>query len=231
MKKLLNFLQSNQAVLIGAILALTTQLWHSVRAFVLLDVGGADNKWNYLFGILFSISTSFAILLFTVRGRKGWAYFFLAVEVFINLIHYSVLDMPPGPILFATIFMCLIVPVTISIYSSEIDVNEKKIPIAELNEKWQHQVKDGVMSNFTIAHNGPEAGKVKPQIDAKGQKLLQEINDTAKCDIMDDKNNVIPESKKAQLRELWRQRNDMPEEILKAKVRNILKEKDKPLFQ
>lgn len=203
MKKLLRFLQSNQAVLLACIMSLTTQLWHSVKAFVMLDVGGSDNMWNYLFGIMFSISTSFAILLFTVRGRQYWAYFFLVVEVFINVIHYNVMSMNTGSLLIATVFMCIIVPVTISIYSAEIDVNQEAKEIKEEKEAAE-----------------------KKEFD-----FIEEINELIGFDITDpkDKSGSLSVGSKNKLRELWRKREAMTPIEIKYQMKSILKEGN-PLF-
>lgn len=210
MKKLLGFLQSNMAVLLAAIASLSTQLWHSVRAFVHLDVGGSDNYWNYLFGIMFSLSTSFAILVFTVRGRKNLAYFFLVVEVFINVIHYGVIGMDLGPIMISTVFMCLIVPITISVYSSEIDVNEME-----------------------------EAKPIHPPgaIDKKlsDEDFIESVNSIVGFDITNskDKSGDIDPSTRGELRALWKQRKDMNATELLSKIDSILKSKpeDRPLFK
>ncbi len=211
MKKFLQFLQSNQAVLIAAIMSLATQLWHSVKAFVMLDVGGVDNKWNYLFGILFSVSTSFAILLFTVRGRKNWAYFFLVVEVFINVIHYGVMGMESNATLYATVFMCIIVPVTISIYSAEIDVNEAIEPVIAKSEAEQI---------------------IGTDIGLNDQQFISEINSLIGFDITNsnDSSGKVSLEKRKELRALWKQRQTMRVADLKASIRDIL-QPGNPLFK
>lgn len=123
MDKFLNFLQDKKAVAFACIMSLITQLWHSIQAFVHLEIKGTNEVLAYIFGIFFAVSTSFAILIFTIRGSRKLAYFFLAVEVFVNIIHYGVMGMIDPMILFPTIFMCLIVPVTISVYSAAINDN------------------------------------------------------------------------------------------------------------
>jgi hypothetical protein len=207
MKKFLSYLQSNEAVLLAAMMSLATQLWHSVKAFVTLDIGGAENYWNYLFGILFSLSTSFAILLFTIRGRKHWAYFFLAVEVFINIIHYNVMGMESGPILFSTIFMCIIVPVTISIYSAEVDTSVVTV--------------ENVTTTKVMTTEGME-----------DKEFIQEINELIGFDITNpnDSSGKIDEQSKNQLRKLWKERKKMSKLDLKFQMRNILKNGE-PLFK
>ncbi len=223
MERLLKLLQSNQAILLAAVMSLSTQLWHSVRAFVMLDVGGADNLWNYLFGILFSTSTSLAILIFTVRGRKDLAYFFLVVEVFINIIHYSIMRMDVGPLLVSTLFMCIIVPVTIAIYSSEIDVNEKPFVAQVIKE-------DDLRANVLSIDKLPSVEH--PTILNKSN-FISEINTMIGFDITkpSDECESISEEKKSDLRNLWRQRNGMLDHEMKSKIRSILEEEASPLFK
>jgi len=142
MNALLNFLNDNKAILIATMLSLITQLWHSVEAFANLSVG--QNVYlNYTLGIFFAISTSFAILVFTIRGRMKIAYFYLAVEVFINVMYYRLNDYEGYYSLISLLFLCLIVPVTISIYSKEINTDKpyeneplrlKEMMIADLND-------------------------------------------------------------------------------------------------
>lgn len=184
MERLLKFLQSNQAVLFAAIMSLTTQLWHSVKAFVMLDVGGTLNYWNYLFGVMFSVSTSFAILLFTVRGRKNWAYFFLVVEVFINIIHYGVMGMEANSILYATVFMCVIVPVTIGIYSAEINVHEYDIPeaIGVENQEFINQV--NTIIGFDITNPTDTSGRLKNDTRDHLRKLWKERKVITKSELL-----------------------------------------------
>jgi hypothetical protein len=207
MKGFIKFLQSNQAVLLAAIMSLTTQLWHSVKAFVMLDVGGPDNKWNYLFGIMFSISTSFAILLFTVRGRKNLAYFFLVVEVFINVIHYGVMDgMENNAVLYSTLFMCIIVPVTIAVYAAEIkdeDVIEQPV------------------SRNVMTTEGME-----------DREFIEEVNNLIGFDITNpnDSSGKVEEDVKKELRKLWKQRKSMSKLDLKFQMKQILKDGN-PLFK
>ena len=215
MNKFLKFLQTNPAVLLATVMSLTPQLWHSVRAFVQLDVGGDSNIWNYFFGILFSVSTSFAILLFTVRGRKKTAYFFLAVEVFINVIHYALMDMNSGPLLYSTLFMCLIVPVTIAVYSSEIDIDEV------------NDVAFESLPNVNIQ-------AVPSTVRMDGKTFIKEVNDLVGFDITNpkDKSGNVKETSRVALRELWKQKNTLPEEIMKSKIQSILKDdKESPLFK
>lgn len=203
MNKLLKFLQSNQAVLAAATMSLSTQLWHSVNAFVHLDKGGADNYWNYLFGILFSVSTSFAILLFTVRGRKNLAYFFLVVEVFINVIHYNLLSMEMSTAFFATLFMCLIVPVTISVYSSEIDptVAEEKIspPVTNISQ-----------NNINIVPDN--------------SGVLAEINKAVGFNVSDpnDYSGNLPPYEKQRLKDLWKANGATNPQLVKDEVNKLL---------
>lgn len=214
MNKFLKFLQGNTAVLLGAIAALSTQLWHSVSAFVALEVGGSQHYLNYFFGILFAFSTSFAILLFTVRGRRGLAYFSLAVEVFVNLIHYSVLDMPVGALLFSTLFMCAIVPVFIAVYSSEI------VPERD----------DVVESQSTVpAHAVPALQQTEKMTD---REFLDEVNRIAGFDITnrEDKSGGLPEEKREELRKLWRQRGQMSKDQLLSNINSVLRTRGNPLF-
>lgn len=186
--KFLQFLQSKQAVVLASIMSLCTQLWHSVQAFIHLEVKGANTWLTYIFAVLFSVSTSFAILLFTVRGRKQWAYFFLGVEVFINVIHYGVIGMSGISILLPTLFMCIIVPVTISVYSSEIDTSVEEVKVDEPEDPGKvflKQVNDKIGFDIT-----------NPK----------------------DKSGDMSEEKKAELRKLWKRRdsisrNDMTKEI------------------
>jgi hypothetical protein len=212
MNQLLKFLRSNQAVLAATIMSLSTQIWHSVTAFVALDKGGADNYWNYLFGILFSVSTSFAILLFTVRGRRNLAYFFLAVEVFINIIHYSVLDMGVSTILFSTIFMCLIVPVTISVYSAEIDpiLEEEKI----------------IPTNIDISQNNSHIAPVN------NRATLEELNKLVGFDVsnQDDYTGDMDPFKKQKMKDIWKELGATQPEVAKREINKLFKHTGKMLF-
>lgn len=198
----------------GAIAALSTQLWHSVSAFVALEVGGGTIL-NHFFGVLFALSTSFAILLFTVRGRKSLAYFSLCVEVFVNLIHYSVLDMPVSPILFSTLFMCLIVPVFIAVYSSEIE------PITAR----EHLTPEPVSEPLDIP--------VQEQLKLSDSEFISEVNKIVGFDITNknDKGGSLSEESREELRKLWRQRSQMSRDQLLSNINSLLRATGKPLFQ
>lgn len=212
MERFLKFLQSNQAVMMAAILSLVSQLWHSVKAFVNLEVNGDQNVWNYLLGIFFAVSTSFAILMFTVRGRRNLAYFFLAVEVFINVIHYQVMGMNGTALLIATIFMCIIVPVTISVYSAEVDLDEvdrlKKEPEELAN---------------------PEATKVDMLSDGQ---FIDEVNKLVGFDITDtnDKSGRLSDNARKELRLLWKERKRLAKSELLSRMRTIIDDSNRPLF-
>lgn len=215
MNKFLGFLKSNLAVLLATIMSLTPQLWHSINAFVHLDQGGADNVWNYVFGVLFSLSTSFAILLFTVRGRRNVAYFFLAVEVFINIIHYGLLGMSFGMLFFSTLFMCLIVPITIAAYSAEIDTEEKSLPPTV-----DPPVTNSVPEAFSVAHKSLPFDP------------LEEINKLAGFDVSDpnDYSGNLPAYQKQKLKDLWKANKDNPTAALNEVRRILGKDTNKLLF-
>lgn len=216
MNKFLTFLKSNRAVLLAAIASLVTQLWHSVNAFVKLEVDGQNSSWNYLFGVLFAVSTSFAILLFTVRGRTSLAYFFLAVEVFVNVIHYNLMSMPWGSLFASTAFMCIIVPITIAVYSSEIDP-EETVPMAPQEEP-----------------------KEKPEIDnpfslgaIDDEEFIKEVNTLVGFDVTKNSQSAdaIDENKRKQLRDLWHKRKEMDADQVRSKIKAIIKGSNNPLFR
>lgn len=123
MQNLIKFLRSNEAVLLALIFALLTQLSHSIIAYASLAKEKA--LWfNYLFGVMFSLALSLSILLFTLRGRKRLAVFYLLVEMFINIIYYRLYELENTYVLFSTIFLALIIPVTIFSYSHEVFTDE-----------------------------------------------------------------------------------------------------------
>lgn len=219
-------------------MSLATQLWHSVTAFVKLDVGGEGNKWNYLFGILFSLSTSFAILLFTVRGKKGIAYFFLAVEVFINVIHYSVIGMEAGPLLWSTMFMCAIVPITIAVYSDAVNEVPDDTDHLLSTENNSERLSEGLQEASRVKeilvdqsmYNGEPNIQIGSKLDSK--QFLDEVNGLIGFDITnpDDKSGDISEEKKSELRKLWRKRKEMSSDKLKAEIHSVLRKTGQPLF-
>jgi hypothetical protein len=231
MDKLLKYLKSNKAVLLAAIMSLSTQLWHSVKAFVTLEPGDKF-WWVYLFGILFAVSTSYAILLFTVRRKVRKAYFFLGVEVFINVISYSVLDMPLGPVLFSTLFMCIIVPITISAYSSEIDLDEQDepsdahLPAIEVSQLADSPKQTRKEPKIKVVDKPP----LKKKFD--DDSFIKAVNEMLGFDITNpkDKTGEVPESTKLELRKLWRQRKDKDAEAIKAEMKSILNQNGKALF-
>jgi hypothetical protein len=165
---------------------------------VSLDKGGAENYWNYLFGIFFSISTSFAILMFTVRGKKKVAYFFLAVEVFINTIHYKLWEMDTSnPAFWSTMFMCLIIPVNIAMYSEESTSEPKKAAPA-----------DPIPTPVPRPAPGPDpvpAPAPAPEPMPDRQAILSQINKDVGfnvSDVMDFSGNLEP-YKKQKVKDIW----------------------------
>src|SRR5690606_25864560 len=236
MKKFLAFLQSNRAVLLAAITSLATQLWHSVNAFVKLEVDGHPDYWNYVFGVLFAVSTSFAILLFTVRGRARLAYFFLAVEVFINVIHYDLMNLPLGPIMASTAFMCFIVPVTIAVYSREINTEETTLIEDKTFGPTVHSQRDPKIEPYTmsLSHNdsydpfGPDDHHV-----IGDEEFIKEVNALAGFDVTKNSQSAdaIDEDKRKQLRELWQKRKEMGADQVRSKIKAIVKGSNNPLFR
>jgi hypothetical protein len=69
---------------------------------------------------MFSLALSLSILVFTIRGRRKLAIFYLLVEMFINIIYYRLYELENTYVLMSTIFLALIIPVTIFSYSHEI---------------------------------------------------------------------------------------------------------------
>lgn len=229
MNKLLKFLMSNTAVMLGAIASLLTQSNHSVNAFVHLEAGGSNIYLNYFFGVLFALSTSLSILIFTVRGRKNLAYFSLAVEVFVNVIHYGVIGMDLGPILFSTIFMCLIVPVYIAMYSGEVVIETVSVPFQQVTDF-------GDMSSFTTTSNVPkdepyqyvdlrqEEAKQPSPILGKSE-LLHAVNSIIGFDV-NDRSSIgdgkLKESHRDDIRSLWYKRNTMTQDQLFSNIKSIM---------
>jgi hypothetical protein len=217
------FLETKEALLLGLILSLVTQLWHSVTAFVELERSGPEIL-KYLFGVAFAFSNSFAILMFTLRGSKI-ALFFLTVEIFINIMHYKIMDIRDDPsLLISTVFMSIIVPVTISQYSKaarkvkeEIqdakETAEKEVPEAPPKLSVKVPVKPSVIDTFDR------------------EALLKQINDRVGFDITnktETSENLSQEKVKA-LRSIWRKRNTLSKKDILDQIDGILKESE-PLF-
>lgn len=237
MNKFLTFLKSNRAVVLAAIASLVTQLWHSVNAFVKLEVDGHPDYWNYVFGVLFAVSTSFAILLFTVRGRARLAYFFLAVEVFINVIHYDIMNLPLGPIMASTAFMCFIVPVTIAVYSREINTEEAtliedKTFSPTISSQWDPKIEPYTMS---LSHNDlyDPFGSDDHNVIIGDEEFIKEVNTLAGFDVTKNSQSAdaIDEDKRKQLRELWHKRKEMDADQVRSKIKAIIKGSNNPLFR
>lgn len=234
MKKLLTFLQSNTAVLFGAVAALLTQFWHSMNAFVSLEIGGATWQ-NYCFGALFAFSTNFAILLFTVRGRKALAYFSLAVEVFVNIIHYNLIGMDTGAIFFSTAFMCLIVPVFITMYSGEIVVEEEVKPSPAIDfglmdlEGAKSYITEERIKQYPLTPD--EVFEVEPTKPAPLKSDSEFVHDIINLVGFDPRNrddvgnNQLTPSKRDDIRSLWFKRNSMTRDQLISNMTSIINQK------
>jgi hypothetical protein len=139
MKKIEVFFRSREVVLLALILGLITQLSHSIAAYVIL--AKEDVLWlNITTGILFSLALSFGIIIFTLRGRKNLAYFYLTVEVFINIIYYRLYEIQSPYILGSTIFLSLILPITIASYSHEIAKENGFIEGEKLDKKEEYEL-------------------------------------------------------------------------------------------
>lgn len=142
---LIKFFESKEAILLALLFALATQISHSIIAYSTIDTIILNNGklnyieisyWSYFFGMLFSIAISVAILIFTLRNNKLMAYFFVLVEIFINII-YSRLDNQYNQWLFYSIlFLACIIPIIIAAYSHQVDKDKNKnISIINLNKE------------------------------------------------------------------------------------------------
>lgn len=142
---LIKFFESKEAILLALLFALATQISHSIIAYSIIDTIILNNGklnyieisyWSYFFGMLFSIAISVAILIFTLRNNKLMAYFFVLVEIFINII-YSRLDNQYNQWLFYSIlFLACIIPIIIAAYSHQVDKDKNKnISIINLNKE------------------------------------------------------------------------------------------------
>lgn len=158
LKPLIKFFESKESILFALLFALVTQISHSVIAYAFVDSfilnGGkitADDGsridpsiFSYIIGVLFSISISTAILIFTVRKNKLMAYFFVLVEIFINVM-YSRLDNNYSFWIFTSIlFLSIIIPITIAAYSHQTEKEEAKEE-KELNYK---ELDDYIKTSF-----------------------------------------------------------------------------------
>ena len=136
LKLLIEFFKSKEAVLLALIFALLTQLSHSVIAYALIDAkilkNDTPNILSYIFGILFSLAVSTAIIIFTLRNRKYIAYFFLIVEIFVNLIYSQLQSNYDLYTLISILFLAIIIPVTITAYSHETETEDNKSTIEEM---------------------------------------------------------------------------------------------------
>lgn len=148
LKKIISFVKSKEMVFIALLFALITQLKHSIVAYAYIDslIFNPELKpieikptfLGYLEGFIFSLSVSVAIMIFTFRGRKNIAYFFLAVEIFVNGIYSRLFQDYNLYILSSIIFLGIIIPVTITAYAHE---NEHDIEENEFSEKQNLQDK------------------------------------------------------------------------------------------
>jgi hypothetical protein len=226
---LVEFLETREAILLGLILSLSTQLWHSVTAFVELEKNGPE-LLKYAFGLAFAFSNSFAILMFTLRGSKI-AYFFLAVEIFINIIHYKVMDLDFRENLsfyISTLFMSIIVPVTISQYSRA----SRKV-VAE-NQESPAAVKKEVPVPVQDTPKLPFRVPVKPNVieTFDMDSLLKEINKRIGFDITNKKETSenLSEEKVKALRAVWKKHKSLSKDEILDKIDGILKAEGEPLF-
>lgn len=224
MKKLINFLKSNEAILIATILSLATQLWHSVDAFVKLEPSTDKSFWIYMFGMFFSLSTSFAILVFTVRGRLKTAYFYLVVEVFINLIFYQVNGLTDTYILISTLFMCVIVPVTISIYSAEIDTKEYK----EATGKETDWLNKPEYSKAVVAKM-PE-NSITNMIGVNDDEFIKDVSDLVGYDVMAEGKQRMDLATREDLKKAWKERKNKTKAVLRKELEAILSKEKKEFF-
>lgn len=142
LEKLIQFLESKDAPILGALFAITAQLWHAVDAYVKISASltfeyqwSSASMYGYLFlGIMFALAVSFGILVMTVRGNMRMAYFFLSVEVFVNAIHFAVYQQADIGLILSTAFLCLIIPIVITAYSHEVKQGRYKRDEEILND-------------------------------------------------------------------------------------------------
>lgn len=145
---LIEFFKSIRGVFIALVSALLAQFTHSVIAYGILDsiinnpqilkheeINSYYYIWYYFSGILFSISASLAIIIFTLRGKKNEAIFFLVVDIFINMI-YSRIDnlLDNYYILGSIIFLNIVLPYIIWRYANEVETSTDITNINDLKQ-------------------------------------------------------------------------------------------------
>lgn len=143
---LIKFFESKEGLLLALMFALITQLGHSIIAYATIDTiiandGKVFDEFNerfepsfmtYIFGFMFSVAISLAIIIFTIREKKLVAYFFVVVEASINIVYAKLDNSYSYWTLLSIVFFGVIIPVTIAAYSHQ--TNEERMTDKEKKE-------------------------------------------------------------------------------------------------
>lgn len=134
LKAAIDFLRTQQAILVVLILALLAQLPHTAWVFQRISTTSLSyTVWNFdlglaigwVFAYVAATSVELAVLMFVVRGRNLYSWIFAGCSVLMNLFYYwqptwSLFEFPyPVPMMSALLWS-LLLPGAIALYSHEI---------------------------------------------------------------------------------------------------------------
>ena len=133
-KRIINYIKSNDGIALFTILSLLVTIGNTSYVFSRLSHFESE-EYKIIHGILFAIVFDFAVLAFVLRGRERISWLFSVFQIVMNVIYYWSNIENPGE-KFAAIFISIILPIIIALFSDEISkgVNKEEKVLEKDNE-------------------------------------------------------------------------------------------------
>ena len=185
----IEFLRSDEAILVVLFLALAAQLPHTAvvfhrvaTAYVAWTVAlwgwtaNAGGVVDWMHAFVAAISIEFAVLLFVVRGKVLLSWVFAASSVAMNAIYYWNGSWTETNF-YGSVLWSAIIPVAIAFYSHELAAEKHGKPKETLGQKMRRWfVRDAEQAKQPVVVSAPSATSTKPPtftVEAKQQTQTQ----------------------------------------------------------